>query len=1092
MRKLLLAGLLFFGVQVVLCQEKIEFIDVDKILSEVANSAEQNDFKSILSRLETIPKNDSVYCNSLITKSYYLLQDEQFEQLPKVYDEALKWNCSDELNTIKLNISVGYLRNEEYDKAIAISDSILKQKPFYTDAMKNKALALMKAERFEESIQAYKDVIRIYPYDSQPHLQLGILSYNAGLSAQALMCFNMYMLLNDDIGNSLNVLQSLDKLTFNTIKKGEKKDYQVSQYDQEFKDIDQILDQRVALQDSYETGMEIDIPFVKQSHALFSYLKDVKKEGGLWFEIYAPVFEKIMNDGHFNEYMFYITQALADGKYKSLYRRNSDEAVEVATESIIHLVEKMSEYDFGTGENYYYQNGLLSWIGKSEDGEPVGIYRAFDSEGRMSEKGYFNKDHKKEGEWKIFYEDGTTKEVINFENDLREGISHGYHPNGVKSYEITWEKDVANGSYRNFTESGALKIDKTLENSENEGGYKSYFDIGKAQIEFDGFYSKNELNGKLIEYHVNGKVYQESTYKDHTIVGEQKTFNSQGVLISVYNFSDGLLNGAYKTFHGNGQKNQIATMKNGEFDGEYLSHHNNGNIYIKASYNSKGELDGLYQEYTRDGTLWYEYDYVNSKITKYRFYDYKGEILHEDRKRSGNLDYKGYTTDGILFIEGLFDIRDGKAGVWRYYSETTGELESKEIFVDNLLDGKYTKYFPDGSLKEMTEYTAGKLGGYSAIYYPNGNIKSQGYHEDGAAQGKWERYYVDGVLQERSYYHNGTIIKEQYVYGVDGKKRKTLFNDATGKLKRETFFKNDGSVNQVFEYPFSNGQLDSEVINDQGSVTEVFPYLNGVIHGSFKRFSENRNVIAEGDFLNGNTHGSWIYYYIDGKIRTQLMYDTGTRHGKAIGYHENGQLESEYENEYGLTQGPYIEYWPNGNVHTRMNFIDDKKHGERKQYDPDGNLQLVRYYDYGKFLGYSHEDKNGELIEMIPIEKETGKIKAFYKNGNVSREYTMDNGELIGVYKTYYATGSPLSITSYKYGMVHGKTKTYHPNKNLKSEVDYVLDQKHGTEIIYHENGKLKRRTSYLNDLKHGTEETYDSNGKLISTEEYLNDNLQF
>lgn len=276
----LVSLLLFIWTQFSLGQEKLKFVDVDKILEEIALNAEQNDFDAVLASLNKIPKNDSTYCSSLITKSYYLLQGERYDEMDQVYQEAVDRNCKDELSSIRTNISVGYLRSEAFEKSIAISDSILSKKPYNVNALKNKALGLLKAERVEESVEVYKKLIRTNPYDPQPHLQLGIICYNAGLSAQALMCFNMYMLLHDDLGNSFEILRNLNELTFNP-KKEDLKNYQVSNGDKKFKEIDQILDQRIALQESYETGMDVDIAFVKQSHALFSYLTGNNDKQGL-------------------------------------------------------------------------------------------------------------------------------------------------------------------------------------------------------------------------------------------------------------------------------------------------------------------------------------------------------------------------------------------------------------------------------------------------------------------------------------------------------------------------------------------------------------------------------------------------------------------------------------------------------------------------------------------------------------------------------------------------------------------------------------------------------------------------------------------
>jgi antitoxin component YwqK of YwqJK toxin-antitoxin module len=1080
---LLLSTFFAFG------QDKLEHVDVEQIMIEVGKSVDAQNFKEVIAQLESIPKNDSIYCNSLVSKTYYLMQDEQYDQIDKVYEEAQELNCKEDLKSINLNRSVAYLRDKNNEASLDVSEAILKDNPFNTSAMKNKALALFRLEKYMESAEVYKKIIRVHPFDEDAHLQLGVISYRRGLSAQALMCFNMYLLLNDNLEDSQSLLKGLNDLSFNLYKE-RKLDYVVSEEDADFKTIDQILDQRIALQDSYETGHKVDLPFIRQSHILFTYLKDHKGKYGLWSEIYAPLFGKLINNDQFEDYIYYITQALKGGDYKSLYKRNEDSALETA-QAIVTNYLKLSA-DFNPGSTYHYSNGKMSAIGdKVDNDEPIGFYKLYDTYGYLSESGSFNESHNRDGIWKSFYTDGAIKETQEYVNGKKQGLSIGYYPNGVKSFQYMWNDDVATGVYNNYTKSGALKIDKELTNSENDGYYKGYFDVGESILEYKATYKANFIEGTLYEYYSNGEVYQETTYANQARNGSQVTYDIDGNSIAKVNYVDDFLDGDYKTFYSNGNPEIEASLKEDVFVGNYVSFHSNGNPYLKMNYNDDGELDGLYQEFARDGKLWYEFDYINSKIKRFRYFDKSGAIIHEGKKQGGDLDYKGYTSDRILFVEGTYDVRDGKTGIWKFYDTNTGALTSMGNYVEDKAMGALTLYYPNGNVQEVTEYDNDVPVGYSVYYYPNNEIKSQGYFKDGERHGNWEWYHVDGTLESRTYFNKGTIINSAETFDASGSLENVNVYD-NGELKEEKYYAADGTLKQLFSYPLPIGKLEHKVLNDKGSVSGLYTYLNGMLNGPTERYSKGNKVILKGEYLNGQSHGLWQGFFPNGKVEFETTYNMGNTHGVRRGYYENGQLEYEYEDRNNLSQGPYVSYWENGSINSENLYVDGKIQGARKQYDEEGNLQIIRYYDYGLFIGYAYEDKNGEIVPMIPVERETGKIVAYYKNGQVSRKFEMNKGDFIGTYEIYHPNGKLMSKTPYKNGWIDGTDEEYYSDGTIKSITPYLMNQIHGSNKSYHDNGNLKLESNFLNGVKHGKSSTYDSDGKLIKTEEYLNGQLQF
>ena len=179
-------------------------------------------------------------------------------------------------------------------------------------------------------------------------------------------------------------------------------------------------------------------------------------------------------------------------------------------------------------------------------------------------------------------------------------------------------------------------------------------------------------------------------------------------------------------------------------------------------------------------------------------------------------------------------------------------------------------------------------------------------------------------------------------------------------------------------------------------------------------------------------------------------------------------------------QGAYKLYYENGTKELEMNYVDDVLHGEATYFSPTGEVQMIRQYRYGKFIEITWLDSNGKRKPWVPVENETIKIKTYYQNGKVSRDFNMENGLFIGQYLEYSYAGKLIAETNYLNGNEHGETKEYHSNGKLKSSKMNAHGFKEGEFVLYHPNGKVKSKGTYMNDEIVGEEERFDKYGKKL------------
>jgi len=112
-----------------------------------------------------------------------------------------------------------------------------------------------------------------------------------------------------------------------------------------------------------------------------------------------------------------------------------------------------------------------------------------------------------------------------------------------------------------------------------------------------------------------------------------------------------------------------------------------------------------------------------------------------------------------------------------------------------------------------------------------------------------------------------------------------------------------------------------------------------------------------------------------------------------------------------------------------------------------------------------------------------GHKNVFYPNGNLMREYDLNDGKLEGSCKMYNEEGVLYLDQYFTNGEPNGYYRIYYKNGQLRSESYMKIDQFEGPSTEYFENGKLKRDSNCTGDVltANGIIKEYNEGGILIS-----------
>lgn len=444
--------LILLTFQLGFAQEKIPLIDYNSVMEEASTMYQKGDLEGVVETLSRINKNDSTYSTVLVKKSYYQLQLGKYDEAIALCNEGLASNTQKNRNGFFINKTVSYYSSEQYEKALEVVDEALKEFPKNRKLWYNKALIYESMGKTEEAIALYKKTILLDPNYKLPHLKLGNLAYKQHKMAQALMCFNMYILLEPDAENAKPLLNQLNNLV--TVKNANEvsEGISVSKDDSAFEEIDLILNQKVAINDGYDTGNEIDMALMKQTHALFTTLANFKGNDGFWDRKYVPFYQWVMNEGHFNDYTYTLTFSLDNEEYQKTITKNTDNIIAFLDLAKNKWAEILKNNPTKKGNKEvtlinFYENNYLRAEGEEINGSFVGDWKFYSPEAWITADGKFDTKGERHEKWIWYHENGTVKETAVYNHGTLEGPYLTYHENGRKKVITQYKNDKLDGEY---------------------------------------------------------------------------------------------------------------------------------------------------------------------------------------------------------------------------------------------------------------------------------------------------------------------------------------------------------------------------------------------------------------------------------------------------------------------------------------------------------------------------------------------------------------------------------------------------------------------------------------------------------------------
>lgn len=106
--------------------------------------------------------------------------------------------------------------------------------------------------------------------------------------------------------------------------------------------------------------------------------------------------------------------------------------------------------------------------------------------------------------------------------------------------------------------------------------------------------------------------------------------------------------------------------------------------------------------------------------------------------------------NGVLKVQEEFYVEDGDSVfIYRKVFNPKGNLQLEGPIKNNLREGLWSSYYPDGTIWSRATFVAGKSQGETLTYYQNGKLRYKGYYTMDEKSGVWEWYDSTGVIQKK-------------------------------------------------------------------------------------------------------------------------------------------------------------------------------------------------------------------------------------------------------------------------------------------------------------------------------------------------------
>ena len=216
--------------------------------------------------------------------------------------------------------------------------------------------------------------------------------------------------------------------------------------------------------------------------------------------------------------------------------------ITIAQDIKINQINKKNQKT-GNWIGYHKETNTKRYNGSFIDGNPIGLFKYFTKEGRVSAKVNFINDSLSSSE--MYFDNGLVMAKGKFINQMKQGKWFTYSRTGTLLNVFNFDKGAMEGTqylyYPADKETNSVKIMEEYNclNGLKNGSWKQYFKLGRVKSE--GNYSMGKRDGIFIYYFANGTIDSKGSFKNNLKDGNWFYYDGEKANMKKLTFEKGKL-----------------------------------------------------------------------------------------------------------------------------------------------------------------------------------------------------------------------------------------------------------------------------------------------------------------------------------------------------------------------------------------------------------------------------------------------------------------------------------------------------------------------------------------------------------------------
>ena len=216
--------------------------------------------------------------------------------------------------------------------------------------------------------------------------------------------------------------------------------------------------------------------------------------------------------------------------------------ITIAQDIKINQINKKNQKT-GNWIGYHKETNTKRYNGSFIDGNPIGLFKYFTKEGRVSAKVNFINDSLSSSE--MYFDNGFVMAKGKFINQMKQGKWFTYSRTGTLLNVFNFDKGAMEGTqylyYPADKETNSVKIMEEYNclNGLKNGSWKQYFKLGRVKSE--GNYSMGKRDGIFIYYFANGTIDSKGSFKNNLKDGNWFYYDGEKANMKKLTFEKGKL-----------------------------------------------------------------------------------------------------------------------------------------------------------------------------------------------------------------------------------------------------------------------------------------------------------------------------------------------------------------------------------------------------------------------------------------------------------------------------------------------------------------------------------------------------------------------